>query len=323
MLRRIRDERIVQVYDIGTLPDGRPYFVMDYCNGGSLEYLRKHPTEPGRALRLCAEAARALEVLHRHQIIHRDVTPGNILLSQDLTGDVRVQVADLGVAKSMIDRVGATMTAGTPAYMALEQANGGDLDARADIYSLGAVAYALLTGRPPFPVKTLNDLLARNHAIGPAPIADQVGAGPALDELLAATLSPDPGRRPPTAEILADALDRLADGLPGADSYVPRPLPGDGSLLRPSAPTAYDVAVPSPMAPNSAGSLAPSSYRTGSGIADPMETPATMLTHYIPEAGYAVTQERERHSALFWIWLAVTAVGLFIVFLLAGMYLSG
>ena len=74
-MRRIHDQRLVQVYDIGSLDDGRPYFVMDYIDGGSLNDLRQQGIEPVRALRLCAEACRALDVLHANDIIHRDVTP--------------------------------------------------------------------------------------------------------------------------------------------------------------------------------------------------------------------------------------------------------
>jgi serine/threonine protein kinase len=77
ILRRIRDPRLVQVYDIGTIDDGRPYFVMDYINGGSFNDLRQAGCEPIRGLRLAAEACRAIEVLHANDIIHRDVTPGS------------------------------------------------------------------------------------------------------------------------------------------------------------------------------------------------------------------------------------------------------
>jgi len=333
LLRRLQDERIVRVYDIGTLPDGRPYFVMDYCNGGSLELLRKHPAEPGRVLRLCAEAARALEVLHRHNIIHRDVTPGNILLAQSETGQVKVLLADLGVAKSMVDRVGATMTAGTPAYMALEQANGTSLDQRADIYSIGAVTYALLSGRPPFPVKTLADLLSRNPAINPAPIADRIGAPPALDAVLFAALSPDPNQRPQTAEIMATALDQLADVLPGGQTFTPRPLPAadGGSVLRPSVPGyspaggSFVSGMGSPMAPIPEYSMV-GTYASGYGmgpIANPLETPQSVLQAYAPDASYQPAKARERHSALFYVWVVLSGVALFFVAMLVTVLLTG
>ena len=102
LLRRISDERIVRVYDIGTTDRGQPYFVMDLANGGSLDQLRKRLVAPGLALRLCAEAARALEVMHRHQLVHRDITPGNILLT-NTPGGVRVMLADLGVSEMELD----------------------------------------------------------------------------------------------------------------------------------------------------------------------------------------------------------------------------
>ena len=333
LLRRIQDERIVRVYDIGTLPDGRPYFVMDYANGGSLEQLRKQPVEPGRVLRLCAESARALEVLHRHRIIHRDVTPSNILLDHSETQGLRVMLADLGVAKKMVDRMGATMTAGTPAYMALEQATGSLFDARADIYSIGAVTYALLSGKPPFPVKTLADLLSRNPAVGPAWIADRVGAPPSLDDLLASALSPDPGARPQTAEALAVALDQLADILPGGQTYRPRPLPpAEGSVLRPVVPTPF--ATPSSFisglgpAPGMSGaasmvSLPPDSYYTAAPSAMTYETPTSVLASYIPEAEYAPAPVAESHSPLFWVWVVLSAVALFFLTLMITIWISG
>ncbi len=288
LLRKIQDERIVRVYDIGTTEDGRPYFVMDFANGGSLEDLRRNLVPPGRALRLCAEAARALEVLHRAGVIHRDVTPGNILLSHE-GGETRVLLADLGVAKKMIGQQGATMTAGTPAYMALEQATGvGPLDQRADIYSLAAVAYALLTGRPPFPVKTLPDLLARDPNAKPAQIADQIGAPPMLDALLGAALSPQPGRRPPTAEIIATSLDQIADVLPGSDTYTPRPLaPASGTRA------AMGFATPGhfTFAPGIAAQPAPSRSAFADGVA-PQPAPGDSAF-----AGRDAAQPAPGHSA--------------------------
>lgn len=293
LLRRISDERVVRVYDIGTTERGQPYFVMDLANGGSLEQLRRRLAPPGLALRLTAEAARALEVLHRNQLVHRDVTPGNILLTNTATG-VRVMLADLGVAKSLLDEYRDTMTAGTPAYMALEQANSTQLDQRSDIYSLACVTYALLTGHPPFPVKTLAELLGRNHAIGPAPIAERLGAPQLLDQVMASALSPDPNRRPQTAAQFADVLDKLASYLPGGESYQPRPLAS-------AAPVA-----PVPAAPAPTGALI-SGGRQGSP-APHGETPVSMLDNYIGPGRYQPQQARESHSPWFYVWVAASAV---------------
>ncbi len=291
LLRKIADERIVRVYDIGTLPDNRPYFVMDFADGGSLDDIRRNPIPPGRTLRLCAEAARALEVLHRNGVIHRDVTPGNILLSRTPNGGVKVLLADLGVAKMMVGQQGATMTAGTPAYMALEQATGvGTLDQRADVYSMSAVTYALLAGRPPFQVRTLADLLNRaTNPEPPAPIAAQIGASPMLDELLAAGLSPQPGRRPQTAEILAAALDQVADGMPGADSFQPRPLPASSGLLQASP------------------SGSPQSLITAPGQYSPPQSPQSLVNG----GSSAIAPAQARHSPAFYLALTAGIVVLF------------
>ena len=211
IMRRIHDRRLVQVYDIGTLDDGRPYFVMDYIDGGSLNDLRQQGIDPVRALRLCADACRALDVLHANDIIHRDVTPGNLLLGRTANGQTHVLIADLGVAKSMVDAAGATMTAGTPSYMAPEQAMGvTPLDKRVDIYSLTAVTYAMLTGHPPFLVRSIADILARDISKPPEPIAERLGAPATLDAVMLSGLAADRNRRPPTALLLAEALQAIA-----------------------------------------------------------------------------------------------------------------
>lgn len=295
LLRRLSDERIVGVYDIGTTERGQPYFVMDLADGGSLEHLRKRPVAPGLALRLCAEAARALDVLHRNQLVHRDVTPGNILLANSPSG-VRVMLADLGVAKSLLDEARDTMTAGTPAYMAPEQARSTGQDQRSDLYSLGCVVYSLLTGHPPFPVKTLQQLLDRNLAIGPAPVAERLGAPPLLDQVLAATLSPDPNRRPQTALQLAGALDRLADVLPGGDQYQPRTAPGAHTTIG-HMPTA-----PGPALISGGGSSASSLSGSMS------QTPTRMLDSYIGHGRYQPAPTKERNSVWWYLWMAVIAV---------------
>src|ERR687894_1342699 len=255
ILRRIRDPRLVQVYDIGTIEDGRPYFVMDYINGGSFNDLRKVGCEPVRGLRLAAEACRAIEVLHANDIIHRDVTPGNLLLSTGRDGQTRVLIADLGVPKSMVDSVGATMTAGTPSYMAPEQAAGVlPLDRRADIYSLTAVTYALLTGRPPFVTRSIADILARDPDLAPEPLAERLGTPPSLDAVMVAGLAADRNRRPPTALLLAEALGTIARqmerGLPTPRRIVANAgQPADATVVtNPSRPLAPATTPPGPPA---------------------------------------------------------------------------
>jgi serine/threonine protein kinase len=236
IMRRIHDRRLVQVHDIGSLEDGRPYFVMDYIDGGSMNDLRSQRIHPVRALRLCSEACRALDVLHAHDIIHRDVTPGNLLLSRTANGDIQVLIADLGVAKSMLDAVGATMTAGTPSYMAPEQAMGVTrLDKRVDIYSLAAVTYAMLTGHPPFLVRSIADILARDPSQPPEPIAERLGAPSTLDGVMISGLAADRNRRPPTALLLAEGLETIAGQMEAVDTS--RQLT-NGSVSTPPSPRA-------------------------------------------------------------------------------------
>jgi len=277
IMRRIHDRRLVQVHDIGSLDDGRPYFVMDYIDGGSLNQLRQHGIEPVRALRLCAEACRALDVLHANDIIHRDVTPSNLLLSTTANGDSQVLIADLGVAKSMVDAVGATMTAGTPSYMAPEQAMGvTPLDKRVDIYSLAAVTYAMLTGHPPFPVRSIADILARDTSQPPEAIARRVGAPATLDAVMISGLAADRNRRPPTALLLAEALQTIAGEMEqvGARSRAP-----DGRASPPSprrqSPTANEITKPDlPLVPGPDSSSTSSHPATLSGFEPPSPHPS-------------------------------------------------
>ena len=247
IMRRIHDRRLVQVYDIGTLDDGRPYFVMDYIDGGSLNDLRQQGINPVRALRLCADACRALDVLHSNDIIHRDVTPGNLLISRSSNGDTHVLIADLGVAKSMVDAVGATMTAGTPSYMAPEQAMAVmPLDRRVDIYSLTAVTYAMLTGHPPFLVRSIADILARNTSKPPQLIAERLGAPATLDAVMVSGLAADRNRRPPTALLLAEELERIAGQMEAAGTFgqAPETIMTPDPSPRIESPLAAEVTAP-------------------------------------------------------------------------------
>lgn len=221
IMRRIRSPRLVQVHDIGSM-GSQPYFVMDYCDAGSLQDVRHSSMHPGAKLRLCAEACRAVAVLHEHDIIHRDVTPGNLLLHDRGDGTFQVRLADLGVAKELKQRATQTMAAGTPAYMAPEQARADHLmGPTSDVYSLTGMTYAVLSTRPPFPRQTMVQLVQRPDHVKPAPIAESIGAPPDLDALLNSGLSTDPANRPGSAPDLADALDAMATRLGTPAGPVP------------------------------------------------------------------------------------------------------
>lgn len=212
LLRRVRDQRVVRVHDIGALDDDRPYFVMDYADGGTVATLLADDQrlDPAAALRLGADIAGAVQVLHDHGFAHRDIKPGNLLLTNDsgrTDAPTSVVIADLGMAKSLAEASGYTLTVGTPAYMAPEQALGLGFDQRADVYGIAAVTYTLLAGQPPFPGAGLVEIAERSRDGDPPPL----GLGPAVDRVLADALAYDPDRRPASAGELAGVLNRLAD----------------------------------------------------------------------------------------------------------------
>ncbi len=210
LLRRIDSPRVVRVHDVGVAED-RPYFVMDHIDGGTLaDLVGQVPAD--EAIRLAAEAASAVQVLHDAGVVHRDLKPSNVLV--DRTGDrARVLVADLGSAKSLADVSGITVTTGTPAYMAPEQAGAmGGFDGRADVYALAVVSYELLSGRRPFPELSGTELLTRTADLQPGPVAAELGLPAAVDALFRSALDPDPAHRPADPAAFAGSLLAAADG---------------------------------------------------------------------------------------------------------------
>ena len=201
MLRRAASNRIVQVFDIGELPDGRPYFVMEYADRGTLaDRVRAEPLPLVVALRVTAEVARGAAELHRAGIVHRDLKPSNVLIRSTADGPERLLIADLGVAKNLAQASGVTMSVGSAGYMAPEQSgpNSG-VDVRADVYSLGAIAYRLITGDVP----GLPGFVKWDRTEVDLPVE--------VRRLLQRVLEVDRERRWPDATTLAAELDRLAE----------------------------------------------------------------------------------------------------------------
>src|SRR4029077_17913392 len=148
----------VEIYDYGRAEDGSYYYVMEYLPGLSLAELveRYGPVPPGRAVYLLRQVCQALREAHAAVLIHRDIKPSNIFASRRGGMDDVAKLFDFGLVLSLTKRgapnaSGEGRILGTPLFMSPEQATGDrELDGRSDIYSLGAVAYHLLTGRPPF-----------------------------------------------------------------------------------------------------------------------------------------------------------------------------
>jgi eukaryotic-like serine/threonine-protein kinase len=147
-IARLRHPNIVQVYEVGE-HEGKPYFSLEFCGGGSLEKkLGGTPLPPKEAASLVETLARAMQPAHEQHVIHRDLKPANVLLAEDGTP----KITDFGLAKKL-DEAGQTASGavmGTPSYMAPEQAEGKAVGPLADVYALGAILYECLTGRPPF-----------------------------------------------------------------------------------------------------------------------------------------------------------------------------
>jgi serine/threonine-protein kinase len=213
---RLKHWNTVQIYDYGHAADGTFYYVMEYLPGCTLEQLVKQhgPLSPARAVQLLRQACLALREAHALGLIHRDVKPGNIMVCErGGVADV-VKLLDFGLVKEVgPTRPEETLTqegtiAGTPAYMSPEQAAGKDhLDGRSDVYSLGAVAYFLLTGQPPFPRdKAIEAIVAHIHEPVP-PLTELRAEVPAdLQEVVLRCLEKDPARRFADVGRLHDAL---------------------------------------------------------------------------------------------------------------------
>ncbi len=215
-IARLRHPNVVQIYGLGD-HEGRPYFEMEYVEGGSLAArLTGTPWAPGPAARIVAVLARAIGDAHHLGIIHRDLKPANILL----TADGEPKVSDFGLAKSLASNVRLTHTGqllGTPCYMAPEQAEAGAVHVgpEADVYSLGAIAYELLTGHPPFRAATTLQTLDLVRSREPVPPRDLQPATPRdLQTICLKCLEKEPGKRYSTAAELADDLGRFLDHQP-------------------------------------------------------------------------------------------------------------
>ncbi len=212
---RLRHSNIVHIHDVGQF-NGQHFFAMEYIEGPSLaERIQQGPTDANAAARLVATVARAVEHLHQQGIVHRDLKPSNILLD----ADGQPYVTDFGLARVFADGADVTtatgVIAGTPSYMAPEQASGrrAGITAATDVYSLGAILYELLTGKPPFQEEsTFDTLLAVLGGDPPMPRSLNARVPRGLELICMKCLAKEPRDRYESAAALADDLDRFARG---------------------------------------------------------------------------------------------------------------
>jgi DNA-binding response OmpR family regulator len=197
----IRHPNIVRIFDFG-VADDHAYIVMEYFPRGDLRQRIKEGIEPDQALAYLRQMAEALDALHSHGVLHRDLKPGNVMLRDDGS----VVLIDFGLSKQ-IDLTGSITGSGeifgTPYYMSPEQGHGKDTDTRSDIYSLGVIFYEMLAKRKPYVAGTPMQVIYK-HAHSPLP--ELPAEVKRFEFLVVNCMAKDPGRRYPTAERLADEV---------------------------------------------------------------------------------------------------------------------
>jgi WD40 repeat protein len=208
---RLQHPHIVQIYDIGE-NDGRPFFSLELMTGGNLaQKLAGAPLPAAQAAQLVETLARAVHYAHQRGILHRDLKPANVLL----TAEGLPKIADFGLAKLTVGGAGETQSGtvlGTPSYIAPEQARGQikDLGPAVDVYSLGAILYETLTGRPPFRAETPLETLRQVQADEPVSVVRLQPKVPRdLNTICLKCLQKEPRKRYPSAEALAEDLQRF------------------------------------------------------------------------------------------------------------------
>ncbi len=282
---KLTHTNIVSVFDTGEDDiDGStmPYIVMEYVEGRPLgsvldqdvAHYGAMPTD--KALKITADVLAALEISHEMGLVHRDIKPGNVMMTKRNV----VKVMDFGIARAMQSGVTSMtqtgMVVGTPQYLSPEQALGRGVDARSDLYSVGIMLFQLVTGRLPFEADSpLAIAYAHVQEEPVAPSSINRSLPPAVDALVARALKKNPNERFPTAETMRDECLRVAQSFQAqAPSIVPgshgaagsgvgsavfppvgtgTPVPGPGSVHQPYTPNPYGPPTPAPNNPATPG----------------------------------------------------------------------
>jgi serine/threonine-protein kinase len=238
---KIHHTNVASLFDFSTLEDGAHYMVWEYIEGINLHELidQRGPLSPRYAAKLAAQALMGLEAIHRAGIVHRDVSPENLMITRDDDGNELVKIIDLGIAKSSSADDNNTKTGmfvGKWKYCSPEHLGmlpqGERIDGRADIYSFGIVLYEMLTGVPPFQADTPHQYLMMHSQQKPKKLRDsnpRVAAAGALEALIFKALEKDRNDRFASAREFAQALERIAPTL--SDSAgAPPPLPAAAAI---------------------------------------------------------------------------------------------
>ena len=245
-LKSLQHPCIVQLLAFGE-EDGQPYFAMELVRGRSLEQmLRSGRTFDWReTVGIAIDITRALKSAHDHGVVHRDLKPANLLFPEEPSADAAVKLADFGIARlfgSSCHTMAGTIV-GTAEYMAPEQATGGPVDHRVDLYALGLVIYAMLTGRPPFHGGEATDIIRRQRTEAPPRVSTRVAGIPTeLDALIERLLAKEPAKRPASALAVGRMLASIATEVGAMPPEPAVPASDPGITLGPA--DAIDLAAP-------------------------------------------------------------------------------
>ena len=264
---RLQHPNIVTIYEAGQ--DGTvPYIAMEFVDGEPLtRFLGSRDTLTiGQRVEVVRQTALALQHAHERGVLHRDVKPGNILLTRDR----RVKVADFGIGKLLSATAELTRTGqmiGSPAYMSPEQIRGAKLDGRSDYFSLGVVFYELLTGVRPFPGDSITTLVYQIlHTEPRDPLEVRADLPPAARDVFARLLAKAPDQRPKDGDEFLAEIRRIADQLGNADSTVALTAPFPVGAIA----TGAHAPIPSPAADTAA---APPAAAIGGATPPPADPP--------------------------------------------------
>ena len=260
LLSTVDHPSIVRVIDFGEA-EGAYVLVMEFVEGENLAAeVRRGPLELPRALQVMKDIADGLAAIHAQGIIHRDLKPDNVLLTSGADGE-HARLLDFGIARMAEEQGGAAMTQaglvlGTPEYLAPEQATGGVVDARSDVYAFGVLAYRMLAGRHPFAGPSARDFLLQHITQQPPDllsVAPHLAAEPALLSLVMSCLSKEPGQRPAGGKGLVTALGKLEER-PLAQTVTQR-TPAPVTDLSAALPPMFSPTVPSRQITDASASL--------------------------------------------------------------------
>jgi eukaryotic-like serine/threonine-protein kinase len=273
LLARVNDPGIVQIFDVGYADEGL-YYVAELVDGESLaSRLTRGPLAPSDACEMAEQLCLALAQAHAQNVVHRDIKPANVLIS----ARGRVKVGDFGVARlaeGSTDGAAATI-AGTPRYMAPEQARGRPTTPATDVYGAGVVLYEMLAGRPPFMERSAVELALRHLHDPPPPLPR--GTPPMLVEVVQRALQKDPARRYPDGGAMAAALARVQTSVSTAS---PSGYRSAGAPSRPGRATTPSRSGPTPSRSGRVATLPPRRR----GAPRPVGAPAASAASVSPAA---------------------------------------